>query len=143
MQPGELGRPAGTVDPRPIPPSPPVFVQSQPIYAPSADNLTTQIQGTGKTFTMEGFKRGASAEDRGIIPRAIEQVFAHIQRNASPRWVGGGGARGRSMLFLVLMCGVLPYHYGGVADISAVQTDTHTYVAASAFRGVGLYLQAR
>ncbi|CAM9344588.1 unnamed protein product [Ectocarpus sp. 4 AP-2014] len=41
--------------------------------------------GTGKTFTMEGFKRGASAEDRGIIPRAIEQVFAHIQRNASPR----------------------------------------------------------
>ena len=37
---------------------------------------------------MEGFKRGASAEDRGIIPRAIEQVFAHIQRNASPRWVG-------------------------------------------------------
>ncbi|CAN0053987.1 unnamed protein product [Ectocarpus sp. 13 AM-2016] len=45
--------------------------------------------GTGKTFTMEGFKRGASAEDRGIIPRAIEQVFAHIQRNASPRWETG------------------------------------------------------
>ncbi|CAM9956912.1 unnamed protein product, partial [Choristocarpus tenellus] len=41
--------------------------------------------GTGKTYTMEGFKRGASVEDRGIIPRAIEQVFGHIQRHASPR----------------------------------------------------------
>jgi hypothetical protein len=31
--------------------------------------------GTGKTFTMEGF---TSVEQRGIIPRAIEEVFAYI-----------------------------------------------------------------
>ena len=31
--------------------------------------------GTGKTFTMEG---GASGVSRGIIPRAIEDVFATI-----------------------------------------------------------------
>ena len=29
--------------------------------------------GTGKTYTMEGFN---SAEERGIIPRAIEQASA-------------------------------------------------------------------
>lgn len=50
---------------------------------------------------MEGFKRGASAEDRGIIPRAIEQVFAHIQRNASPRWVGRGWRRDSSCLYFL------------------------------------------
>ena len=36
--------------------------------------------GTGKTFTMEGFN---SAEARGIIPRAIEQIFKHIQTSVS------------------------------------------------------------
>lgn len=41
--------------------------------------------GTGKTFTMEGFNREGSVEARGIIPRAIEQIFEHIQRNASAR----------------------------------------------------------
>ena len=42
--------------------------------------------GTGKTFTMEGFSEGSSGvEARGIIPRAIEQIFGYIQRNASPR----------------------------------------------------------
>ena len=41
--------------------------------------------GTGKTFTMEGFSEGSSGvEARGIIPRAIEQIFGHIQRHASP-----------------------------------------------------------
>ena len=39
--------------------------------------------GTGKTFTMEGFNREGSVEARGIIPRAIEQIFEHIQRNNS------------------------------------------------------------
>ena len=40
--------------------------------------------GTGKTYTMEGFNEGTStAEKRGIIPRAIEQIFGHIQRHAS------------------------------------------------------------
>ncbi|KAG5477072.1 hypothetical protein LSCM1_05413 [Leishmania martiniquensis] len=32
--------------------------------------------GTGKTYTMEGF---TNEEERGIIPRAVEDVFAHIQ----------------------------------------------------------------
>lgn len=41
--------------------------------------------GTGKTFTMEGFNRDGNVENRGIIPRAIEQIFSHIQRHASPR----------------------------------------------------------
>lgn len=47
--------------------------------------------GTGKTFTMEGFGSGgdtmgvANLEARGIIPRAIEQIFGHIHRNASPK----------------------------------------------------------
>ncbi|RLO09219.1 hypothetical protein DYB28_014713, partial [Aphanomyces astaci] len=43
--------------------------------------------GTGKTYTMEGFNSsgGSSLEDRGIIPRAIEQIFMHIQANMSAR----------------------------------------------------------
>ena len=41
--------------------------------------------GTGKTFTMEGFSDQSGVEARGIIPRAIEQIFGHIQRYASPR----------------------------------------------------------
>ena len=38
--------------------------------------------GTGKTFTMEGAHSGPS---RGIIPRAIEDVFMYIEndRNAA------------------------------------------------------------
>eukprot|EP01138_Halocafeteria_seosinensis_P014292 gb/GECG01014592.1/.p1 GENE.gb/GECG01014592.1/~~gb/GECG01014592.1/.p1 ORF type:complete len:994 (+),score=180.45 gb/GECG01014592.1/:1-2982(+) len=38
--------------------------------------------GTGKTYTMEGFN---SQEERGIIPRAIEQIFQHIRSSVSPR----------------------------------------------------------
>jgi hypothetical protein len=38
--------------------------------------------GTGKTYTMEGFN---SADERGIIPRAIEQIFKHITSSVSPR----------------------------------------------------------
>lgn len=41
--------------------------------------------GSGKTFTMEGFNREGNIEARGIIPRAIEQIFGHIQSHASPR----------------------------------------------------------
>jgi hypothetical protein len=44
--------------------------------------------GTGKTYTMEGFSAeggSGSLEARGIIPRAIEQIFGHIHRNAGPR----------------------------------------------------------
>lgn len=39
--------------------------------------------GTGKTYTMEGSHMQGS-EQRGIIPRAIEQIFSHIQKHASP-----------------------------------------------------------
>ena len=35
--------------------------------------------GTGKTYTMEGFNADQNVEERGIIPRAIEQIFAFIQ----------------------------------------------------------------
>ena len=43
--------------------------------------------GTGKTYTMEGFARDGNfnVEGRGIIPRAIEQIFGHIQKHAGPR----------------------------------------------------------
>lgn len=34
---------------------------------------------------MEGFNSDGNIEGRGIIPRAIEQIFGHIQRNVSPR----------------------------------------------------------
>jgi hypothetical protein len=35
---------------------------------------------------MEGFNsEGSNVEARGIIPRAIEQIFGHIQRHASTR----------------------------------------------------------
>ena len=43
--------------------------------------------GTGKTFTMEGVHdaHGAySTEDRGIIPRSIDDVFRHIREDSSP-----------------------------------------------------------
>jgi kinesin family protein 3/17 len=35
--------------------------------------------GTGKTYTMEGFKYNLHDEERGIIPRAIEDIFRYIQ----------------------------------------------------------------
>ncbi len=37
------------------------------------------------SIIREGFHRGDNIESRGIIPRAIEQVFGHIQNHASPR----------------------------------------------------------
>ena len=39
--------------------------------------------GTGKTYTMEG--AGEGADRAGIIPRAIEEVFASIQRDTGER----------------------------------------------------------
>ena len=35
--------------------------------------------GTGKTFTMEGFRSSQSDPDRGIIPRSMEEIFGYIQ----------------------------------------------------------------
>ena len=34
--------------------------------------------GTGKTYTMEGFKYSQVDPQRGIIPRAMEEIFAYI-----------------------------------------------------------------
>ena len=48
-------------------------------------SLLLLLLGTGKTFTMEGFNREGNVEARGIIPRAIEQIFGHIRKHASPR----------------------------------------------------------
>lgn len=59
-----------------------VFISHLSTSYPLLDGQT----GTGKTFTMEGFNsENTSVEARGIIPRAIEQIFGHIQRNISPR----------------------------------------------------------
>jgi kinesin family protein 3/17 len=35
--------------------------------------------GTGKTFTMEGFRFDLSDPLRGMIPRAVEEIFLHIE----------------------------------------------------------------
>jgi Kinesin motor domain len=37
--------------------------------------------GTGKTHTMEG---GRTGPERGIIPRAIEDIFKHIETDTTP-----------------------------------------------------------
>jgi len=34
--------------------------------------------GTGKTYTMEGFKYDGGDPSRGIIPRSMEEIFGHI-----------------------------------------------------------------
>ena len=45
--------------------------------------------GTGKTYTMEGERApsalGGASHSAGIIPRAIEDVFAYIQRDTGER----------------------------------------------------------
>jgi len=35
--------------------------------------------GTGKTYTMEGFKYNAGDPQRGIVPRSMEEIFRFIQ----------------------------------------------------------------
>lgn len=35
--------------------------------------------GTGKTHTMEGFRYNAQDPQRGIIPRAMEDIFKYIE----------------------------------------------------------------
>jgi DNA replication protein DnaC len=34
--------------------------------------------GTGKTYTMEGFKYSAGDPQRGIVPRSMEEIFRFI-----------------------------------------------------------------
>jgi len=56
-------------------------VVSSALFGYNATIFAYGQTGTGKTYTMEGFD---SAGGRGIIPRAIEQIFHHIQGTASP-----------------------------------------------------------
>lgn len=41
--------------------------------------------GSGKTFTMEGSESGA-LEHRGMIPRAVEQIFSAMSHEAYADW---------------------------------------------------------
>jgi hypothetical protein len=59
-----------------------------PLQGFNASIIAYGQTGTGKTYTMEGERAGPGA---GIIPRAIEDVFAHIQH----------GSEGESCKFLV------------------------------------------
>ena len=34
---------------------------------------------TGKTYTMEGFRYNMHDDERGIVPRAVEDIFRYIQ----------------------------------------------------------------
>ena len=37
--------------------------------------------GTGKTHTMEGFQYSGQHPDRGIVPRAMEEIFHYIENS--------------------------------------------------------------
>ena len=39
--------------------------------------------GTGKTYTMEGLKFDLSDDQRGMIPRSVEEIFSHIESSNS------------------------------------------------------------
>jgi len=39
--------------------------------------------GTGKTYTMEGFSYNNSSPKKGLIPRAIENIFKYIENNSN------------------------------------------------------------
>jgi len=39
--------------------------------------------GTGKTYTMEGFRFGVNDSQRGIVPRSIEDVFSYIESSSN------------------------------------------------------------
>lgn len=41
--------------------------------------------GTGKTFTMEGFKYNCHDPQRGIVPRSIEEIFQFIQNSSNEK----------------------------------------------------------
>lgn len=41
--------------------------------------------GTGKTYTMEGFKYNNWDEQRGIIPRSIEEIFKFIENGSDSK----------------------------------------------------------
>ena len=39
--------------------------------------------GTGKTYTMEGFSYDYTSQKKGLIPRAIENIFKYIENNSN------------------------------------------------------------
>jgi kinesin family protein 3/17 len=39
--------------------------------------------GTGKTYTMEGFIYDYLSPSKGLIPRAIEDIFKYIENNSN------------------------------------------------------------
>ena len=41
--------------------------------------------GSGKTYTMEGGEAGGDAS-RGMIPRAVEQIFSAMHSDAYAEW---------------------------------------------------------
>lgn len=43
--------------------------------------------GTGKTYTMEGCKKDADPNARGIIPKSFEQIFSHISRQENMQYL--------------------------------------------------------
>ena len=42
--------------------------------------------GSGKTYTMEGPTTNINDNRRGMIPRAVEQIFSHAQKLKSKGW---------------------------------------------------------
>jgi hypothetical protein len=40
--------------------------------------------GTGKTHTMEGFQYNSLHPERGIVPRAMEEIFKYIENCPNP-----------------------------------------------------------
>eukprot|EP01083_Nonionella_stella_P073788 199750_1 len=67
--------------------------------------------GSGKTYTMEGFD---SERERGIIPRAIEEIFDHIYKTAGP-----------AMRFLV-RCSYLQIYQEVIYDLLKPERDNLT-----------------
>lgn len=47
--------------------------------------------GSGKTYTMEGDE---CDESRGVIPRAVKQIFRAAEKLAAQGWEVSGGGRG-------------------------------------------------
>jgi len=41
--------------------------------------------GTGKTYTMEGFQYSGCHPERGIVPRALEDIFEYIESYSNDR----------------------------------------------------------
>jgi kinesin family protein C1 len=68
-----------------------VFVEISQLVQSALDGYKVSIMsfgqtGSGKTFTMEGPSSDAHDENRGMIPRAVEQIFAHCSALEAKGW---------------------------------------------------------